>query len=501
MSNPLAELADCTRQLALAPHDGKLWCRVGFLYLQVHEVEEGLNTFLAAQQIAPGQGDAYYGESIARLKLGEPDAALAALGRAMRLAPHDQRLFSAYAYLCQATGQAPETVLAAYRDWARRFAEPLKPAKREACGRRPGNGKIRIGYLSADFRQHALMNFFNPVLEHHDRTQFEIVAFFAGTADERTATIRQRFDHWNDVARLNDAELAALIRRRGIDLLVDLSGHTDGSRLLAVARQPAPVQLTWYGYNGTTGLSAMDGRLTDAVMDPPGNEAWSVEPLVRLPHFACFEPPAEAPEPGPAPCQTNGYVTFGSLNNAQKLSPATLHCWGELLHAVPHSRLLLIGPHAPTAGQALADHLLTRLAASGIPVDRVDLLPQQSLADFLALGRRIDIALEPFPLSGAVTTAQALWLGLPCITLAGRLPAERAAAAILAAAGQPQWIATSTADYQRLAGELAADPARLQEIRAGLRPGLAASPLLDHAGFTRQLEACFRQLHEAARPC
>lgn len=500
MSNPLAELADCTQQLALAPHDGKLWCRVGFLYLKVHEVEEALNTFLAARQIAPGLSDAHYGEAIAQLKLGEPEAALAAIRQAMQLAPHDQRLFSAYAYLCQATGQAPAAVLAAYRDWGRRFAEPLRPAKRESCGRRPNGGKIRVGYLSADFRRHALMSFFNPVLTHHDRTQFEIIAFFAGQADENTAAIRTRFDHWNDVARLNDAELAALIRRRGIDLLVDLSGHTDGSRLLAVARQPAPVQLTWYGYNGTTGLTAMDGRLTDAVMDPPGNEAWSVEPLIRLPHFACFEPPTEAPEPGDLPCLANGYVTFGSLNNAQKLSSATLRCWGELLHTVPHARLLLIGPHAPTAGQALAGHLLARLAAAGIPVDRVELLPQQSLADFLALGRRIDIALEPFPLSGAVTTAQTLWLGLPCVTLAGNLPAERAAAAILAAAGQPQWIATSTADYLRLARELAADPARLQEIRAGLRPALAASALLDHAGFTRRLEETFRQTL-AARPC
>jgi len=500
MSNPLSDLADCTQQLALTPHDGKLWCRVGFLYLKVHEIEEALNTFLAAQQISPGLSDTHYGESIARLKLGEPEAAMAALVRAMQLAPHDQRLFSAYAYLCQATGQAPATVLAAYRDWGRRFADPLKPAKRESCGRRPENGKIRIGYLSADFRQHALMSFFNPVLTHHDRSRFEIIAFFAGTADERTADIRRRFDHWNDVARLNDAELATLIRRRGIDLLVDLSGHTDGSRLLAVARQPAPVQLTWYGYNGSTGLSAIDGRLTDAVMDPPGNEAWSVEPLIRLPHFACFESPDEAPEPGPAPCLANGYITFGSLNNAQKLSPATLRSWGELLHAVPRSRLLLIGPHAPTTGQALADHLLTRLAASGIPVDRVDLLPQQSLADFLALGRRIDIALEPFPLSGAVTTAQALWLGLPCVALAGRLPAERAAAAILAAASQAQWIATTTADYLRLAGELAAAPEQLAEIRAGLRPALRTSPLLDHAGFTRQLEACFLQLL-AGSPC
>jgi predicted O-linked N-acetylglucosamine transferase (SPINDLY family) len=502
--NPLEQLAQCMQRLAQTPHDGRLWCEVGFLYLSIHEVQEALDTFLAARQIAPTLSDSYYGEAIARTKLGDTGSALTALRHAMQLAPQDQRLFSAYAYLCQANGEAPAAILAAYADWGKRFAAPLTAKAAKSCGQHPKTGKkIRLGYVSADFRRHALMDFFAPVLAHHDRSRFELFAYFSGREDDSTDGIRQQFNTWRDVRNLDDARLAEQIRQDQIDILIDLSGHSEGTRLLALARRPAPLQLTWYGYNGTTGMRAMDGRLTDPVMDPSGNEAWSVEPLVRLPQFACFAPP-DTPPPGPLPSIAKGYVTFGSLNNAQKISRPTLEIWASILRAVPDSRLLLIGPHAPSAGHALASSLLARLAQAGIPAQRVDLLPQQGRDDFLRLGESIDIALEPFPLTGAVTTAQALWMGLPCLTLLGRLPSERAAGAILAAADCPEFAVSHRDDYIEQACRLAAEREQLASTRSGLRQRLRASPLLDHAGFVHRLEEqLFRHYQQSAAgtPC
>ncbi len=498
MSQPLQQLADCLQQLSTRPQDGGLWCKVGFLYLNIHEPGEALATFLAAQQIAPRLGEAWFGESIARLKLGDSATALSAIEAAIVRAPNDQRLYSAKAYLLQACGSDPQAVLAAYREWGRRFADPMARPRRKM--RRPRT-KIRLGYLSADFRQHALMDFFAPVLQHHDRAQFELIAFFSGEADASTANIKGHFDYWNDVRKLNDSELAQLIQRRGIDILIDLSGHSAGTRLLAVAQRPAPIQLTWFGYNGTSGLNVLDGRLSDPVMDPPGNEQWATEPIIRLPHFACFSPPPTPAPPGPAPCLNNGYVTFGSLNNVQKISSATLHAWCAILAAVPNARLRLIGPHTSAGGAAAEMHWRQHLAAHGLPNERVDLLPQQSLADFYRLGEAIDIALEPFPLTGAVTTAQALWMGLPCLTLAGTLPAERAAAAILAAANLPAGVVDRETSYIEHAIHWASDPATLNLLRQGLRPHLQTSPLLDHAAFTRSLEAVLLELIARHDPC
>jgi predicted O-linked N-acetylglucosamine transferase (SPINDLY family) len=498
MSNPLAQLAQLLPQIAIHPQNSRLWCQAGFLYLQINEIEEALNTFLATQQISPGQGDAHYGEAICRLKLGEADAALAAIALAIQYAPNDQRLYSAYAYLCAACGKPPETILAAYRDWGLRFAEPLKPKKPLFHGRPHPQGKIRVGYVSADFREHALMNFFGPVLQQHDRDRFEIIAFSSGHEDEKTPAIKAQFDYWNDARKLDNAALAELIRRRGIDILVDLSGHTDGTRLLTFARQPAPIQLTWYGYNGTSGMTAMDGRLTDAVMDPPGNEIYSLEPLQRLPHFSCFSAGDNfSDESSPLPFERNGYITFASLNNAQKLSHTTLLVWGRLLQQLPDARLVLIGPQAATSGQGLLASLHNRLLNTGIPLDRTTIHPQLAMAEFIQLGQQIDIALEPFPLTGAVTTAQALWMHLPSITLAGRLPWERPAAAILAAARLPQFIAQTEDEYIKIAVDLAQDTKHLSCLRANMRKHLSQSPLLDHRGFTRSLEACFTHLHQS----
>jgi protein O-GlcNAc transferase len=258
-TNPLNQLADALKTLSTQPQNAQLWCRVGFLYSTIFEPQEALDTFRCAQHINPKLSDAHYGEALALQQLGNTALALPALERAMALNTNDQRLFSAYAYLCSAEGRHPEQTFLAYRHWAQRFAEPLRPAHRPAANRRSGSDKLRVGYISADFRQHAVMDFFAPVLAHHNRQQFSIIAFSNGEPDALTPSIRQQFDYWNDIRGLTDQATADLITKRGIDILVDLSGHTNGTRLLSLARQPAAVQFTWFGYNGTTGMSAIDG--------------------------------------------------------------------------------------------------------------------------------------------------------------------------------------------------------------------------------------------------
>ncbi|MEY4593513.1 MAG: hypothetical protein RIR18_2408 [Pseudomonadota bacterium] len=491
MNNPLTQLAATLQALTTQPQNAQLWCQVGFLYLKIFETQEALDTFKAAQQINPRLSDAFYGEAIALQQMGDTPSALIALEQAISRNPQDQRLFSAYAYLCSAAGLEPNKVMTAYQNWAKRFAEPLRPKHRPPLNRRTAGDKLRVGYLSADFRQHAIMDFFAPVLANHHRERFSIIAFSNGQPDARTSEIRPQFDFWNDIQGLSDQAVADLIKKRGIDILVDLSGHTEGNRLLALARQPAAVQLTWYGYNGTTGMNSLDGRITDASMDPPGNEAFSTETLYRLPSFACFHPPPQAPEVVQPPCLQNGFITFGSLNNAQKISDATLASWANLLQRLPSARLTLVGPHAPTASASTQYVLTQRLERLGLPLDRTTLLPRQSLADFLQLGKTLDIALEPFPLSGGVTTAQALWMGLPVITLAGKLPSERAAAAILHAANRPEWVAHDVDSYLTKITELASNPTQLSTLRAEQRQHLARSPLLDYTGHTRALEQLY----------
>ncbi len=489
--NPLAQLAAATQALASQPQNAQLWCQVGFLYLKIYETREALDTFQAARQLNPKSSDAFYGEAIALQQLGNTTAAISALQNAMALNPQDQRLFSAYAYLATAGKLGPDLVLAAYQDWAKRFAEPLKPRHRPPANRRSAADKIRIGYLSADFRDHAVMRFFAPVLAHHNRQRFSIIAFSNGMPDETTPSIRQQFDFWNDIRGLSDPAVADLIKKRGIDVLVDLSGHTEGNRLLAMARQPAAKQFTWYGYNSTTGMTSIDGRLTDIHMDPLGNESTATETLYRLPNFACFDPPPNTPEPGNAPCLINRFVTFGSLNNAQKLSDQTLSTWAILLQRLPSARLTLVGPHAPTASEATRSELLNRLGKFGLPLERLSLLPRLSMEDFLQLGQQIDIALESFPLSGAVTTAQALWMGLPVISLSGQLPFERAASAILHAANCSEWVCDSTDGYLACATALANHPEQIQAHRQALRHRLSTSPLMDYTKQVADLETIY----------
>uniref|UniRef100_C6E7I2 protein O-GlcNAc transferase n=1 Tax=Geobacter sp. (strain M21) TaxID=443144 RepID=C6E7I2_GEOSM len=377
------------------------------------------------------------------------------------------------------------------------FAEHLRAA-RSAPFRLPPSpsvprrgGRIRIGYLSPDFRSHAVASFIEPVLKAHDRERFEIFCYANLPRPDRvTERVKALSEHWRDLYNIPDQIAALMIAADALDVLIDLAGHTSGNRLPLFARRPAPLQITWIGYPDTTGLKQMDYRITDRHADPPGkSERYHTETLLRLPRsFSCFLPPQEAPEVAPVPCLATGAVTFGSFNNLAKVTPETIALWCRVLDAVPGSRLLLKG--RPFADSGVRERIASLFARGGIAGERVELHPgEPENSAHLAQYGRVDIALDTFPYNGTTTTCEALWMGVPVVTLAGTRHAARTGASILTNCGLDELVAEDEGEYLEIARRLAADRGRLSEFRKGARERLAASPLLDAAGVTRELEA------------
>jgi predicted O-linked N-acetylglucosamine transferase (SPINDLY family) len=335
-----------------------------------------------------------------------------------------------------------------------------------------------------------------PLLRGHDRQKVDVFCYAEVTRpDSVTTRLQGLADHWLMTVGLSDQQLAERIRTDGIDILVDVAGHTAGNRLLVFARKPAPVQVTWLGYPNTTGLEAIDYRIVDAVTDPVGEvDAWASETLVRLKGgFLCYRGLRDGPEPTSAPCLTTGTVTFGSFNDLAKLSTVTFDAWAKLLCRLPQARLLLKGlAFADAATRAL---FLDRLGERGVPAERVELMAwQRCPAEHLALYHRVDIALDPFPYNGTTTTCDALWMGVPVITLRGHRHAGRVGASLLSQVGLTDLIADSIEEYLEIAVALAGNPGRLDELHRLLRPRLAASPLCDAAAFAFKMEAALRTM-------
>lgn len=418
---------------------------------------------------------------------GRPQEAAALYREALALDPADAGLRSNLLFLLTAM---PDTdaaeVLREHRAWGSLHARAHAP---HANAPEPER-RIRIGYVSADFYGHPLAFHLLPLLQHRDRVRTEAICYYNGAQqDAMTARLRQSADGWRDIRRLADAEAEALIRADGIDILVDLSGHTAGNRLPLFARKPAPLQLTMLGYANTTGLECMDYRVTDSYADPPGAEACYVEKLLRMPHSLwCYEPQGALAPENPLPMLQTGRATFASFNAAYKLNEAVIEAWAAILRAVPGSRLMLVNLPAGAARERVA----AWLAGAGIAGDRLELHPRLPTAEFWAAHRRADIALDPFPCNGGATTCETLWLGVPVITLAGRNFVGRAGVSLLSNCGLAQLIAGSAAEYVDLAAGLAKDPERLAQLRRSLRQTLPASPLLDGQAYTQALEAHYR---------
>ncbi len=428
--------------------------------------------------------------------LGLLDEALASYRRALE---HDPGLAVAHSnmllHLQYLPDPDPQAILEAHRQWNQRYAACNPP---QAEVRRPvaqGAGRrLRIGYLSPDLRNHPVGRLLLPLLEHHDPQQVEVFAYACmPNEDAMSERLRQHVAAWRNLAALDDAAAAALIAKDEIDILVDLAGHTAGHRLLVMARRPAPIQVTYLGYPDTTGLDAIDFRLTDSLADPPGmTESLHSEELLRLDPCAWCSPPLSDIPPIP---RADGPITFGCFNIASKVNEPLLRLWASILAAVPGSRLLLKAPGWGGAGARQRIHGLFR--AAGIAPERIELRGRvESFDEHLALHQRMDIALDTFPYHGTTMTLEALWMGIPVVTLAGSRHVSRVGVSLLSNVGHPELIAQTAEEYVALAVGLAADHPRLGELRAGLRGQLLASPLMHGGGLARRMETAFRTMVE-----
>lgn len=381
------------------------------------------------------------------------------------------------------------------REWAELYAtRPLLPLPSAATSE--PERRLRIGYVSRDFYKHSVAYFLEPILRFHDHTRFEVYCYSTlPEGDEVTQRFMQLADQWRDISTLPEQAAWERVREDRIDILIDLSGHTKGSRLGVFARKPAPVQVNYLGHPATTGLDTMDYRLGDTVTDPPGLVAGHYsEALWHLPDcFLTYQPPGEVPPVLAAPSAANGYITFGSFNNLAKVNSAVIAAWARVLAAVPDSRLML--KSFALSSVRGRKRIVDDFAAHGIAEERLVLAEWNAGTDeHLNIYNRIDIALDTFPYNGTTTTCEALWMGVPVVCLEGERHSARVGASLLHALGLQELLAGDVDGFVRIAAELAADPGRLAALRAGLRERMAASPLLDHAGFTRKLEAAYRDM-------
>jgi predicted O-linked N-acetylglucosamine transferase (SPINDLY family) len=397
-----------------------------------------------------------------------------------------------------APSSTPAKILARHLAWGEKFSKDFPPRFKHRPATHARRAKLRVGYLSADLRQHSVTAFIGAVFKHHDPAQFEIFAYStSATSDAVSATIKGQVFAWRDVVHKTIAETAQLIYEDQLDILVELSGHTQGNRLEVCALKPAPIQATYLGYPSTTGLKTIDYRLTDAWADPVGlTDAYHCEKLMRIPDCGwCYEPVlqeaqsfADAP-----PVERNGYITFGSFNNIAKFNPPLCDLWVKILQGVPDACLRL------KAKSFFDPEVLleweTRFTSAGIAKERLLFMPHKpQIKDHLAVYNEVDIALDSYPYHGTTTTCEALAAGVPVVSLAGSSHVARVGVSLLNAVGLADLVAQQPEDYVAIAVKLAADRARLRQLRTSLSERMKTSVLGDAEGFTRKLEGCYRQM-------
>ncbi len=527
-----ADAAVCyERLLRLRPDSPGAYNNLGLALLNANRAEEAVLTFQQALYLQPSLADAHNNLGLALGARGDFDEALTCFERALQFTPDHFGAMVNLGNACKDQGQLVEAVdyyrkaletrpheasvhsnlllalqyqaeanpleiLAEARLYAQRHAESLSGSIKTHPLPSMHGRRLRIGYVSADLRDHPVAYFLEPILANHDHQRFEIFCYAnVARPDPLTQRLQGYADQWCSLLGLSDEQAAERIRQDGIDVLVDLNGHTGGNRLLVFARKPAPIQVSYLGYLGTTGLTAMDYYLTDALADPPGRtETHYQEQLIRLPACGFCYQPGNAPEGSTElPARHFGRVTFASLNILAKLTEEVLTLWARILAAVPNSRLLLRSG-AGREGEQRVRGILTR---HGIAPERVLLLGQTPTRfEYLKLYHSVDLNLDPFPYNGVTTTCDALWMGVPVLTLAGRMNVSRQGVRFLSNVGLEELIADSPTSYVRLATELAGDLDRLAAVRTSLRERMSRSPLLDAPRFSRRLEAVFEEMWE-----
>ena len=495
-----AAVASFRRALELDPASARGWHNLAAALYDSGDANGALAAYAAATERDPGLAEAWNQAGLIEMKRGEIATALECFRRAIAAKPAFLDAYTNFLFtnqyvaahdaaeqhrMAQSFGRQATRMAQACTEW------PNLPHGPHAARR------LRIGLVSGDLRSHPISYFLEDLLAELAAGYTQKLEIFAyatvAQEDAETARIRRSCSAWRMVERMSDAELAQQIHADGIDILLDLSGHTGANRLPVFAWKPAPVQASWIGYVGTTGLAEMDYVIADRWTVPEGDEGGYTEAIWRMPEtFVCFSRPRAALPVAPLPALQNGWITFGSFNNLNKMGGAVTALWSELLHAVPHSKLFLNSK--PLIQEDVRRSVQERFARHGIAAERLILEGQTQRDAAMRAYGRVDVALDPFPYSGGTTTIEALWMGVPVLKLAGRRFSSRLGESYLRAVGLEDWIASDETDYVASARRLTSDPAPLSHLRGTLRATAAASPLFDTARFARHFEQAMRAM-------
>jgi predicted O-linked N-acetylglucosamine transferase (SPINDLY family) len=486
--------ASLAQAIQIDPNYARAHFNLGLVLQKQRRLESALASFQQAARLEPGNADNYLKMGNVNKAQGRLDDAIEAFRVARKLNPEDEHAHSALAFsLSYHPGYDARAIAEEYARWNREHAEALGRFIEPHSNDPDSERRLRIGYVSPDFHEHACTCAILPLLANHDHKGFEIYCYSnLAKEDAITERLRGYADVWHHIIGVSDAQVAKMIREDQIDILVDLAMHTADNRLLVFARKPAPVQVAWLAYPGTTGLSAMDYRLTDAYLDPPGlYDACYAEESIRLPDcFWCYDPLLDPVPVNALPARTNGFITFGSLNNFCKVNDESLALWARVLRALPTSRLMLLVPRDPAR-----ERLLEKLEAEGIAPSRIEFAADRvSRPEYLRLYDRVDIGLDPLPYNGHTTSLDAFWMGVPTLTLVGNTVVGRAGLSLLCNLGLEELAAQAPDEFVAVATRLANDLDRLEELRSSLRERMERSPLMDGRRFARSIERVYRQV-------
>jgi predicted O-linked N-acetylglucosamine transferase (SPINDLY family) len=488
-----AAIAEFEKALALRPNLSEAFSNLARSYYATGQYAKAIAVLRSGIEKAPNDPAAWANLGKVLMDVGPIDKAIPVLRRAHELDPgatmaHSNLLHSLN-YMPQVSAQ---TVADEHRRWGTLHGQNVRPDPPPRRQIAPGT-PLRVGYLTPDLWKHPVTFFFEPLLRNHDP---KAVLAFVYSDTQRPDEITEKFRHiaprWRDSAGRSNSAVERMIRSDEIDILVDLAGHTENNRLQLFLSKPAPLQVSYLGYPNTTGLLTMDYRLTDSWADAPGSEAFYTEKLVRLPRcFLCYTPPEHAA----APVRTGDAetITFGCLNRVAKITDEAIGLWAKILQATPGSRLLF--KDKPLVDRKVCEVFLGRLAAQGIPGERVKLeWPKMQHAEHLSLYNSIDVALDTFPYNGTTTTCEALWMGVPVVTLVGQTHASRVSFSLLNCIGHAELAAQSPEEYVRLAVELAADRAVREKLRQTLRGDVMGSALIDGVGLAKSIEGAYQRM-------
>ncbi len=492
-----AGAADSYRKVIdLQPDSLVAWQCLGNMLRKLNSHMEAVQVFRRALALQARNFGVLYDLGNTYKACGEIDKAIRCFREAMRIEPDNLQAHANLMACMLYDGTTDRFALFREQtEWGRKM-ERGRPARVRYPNRPLSGRRLRVGYCSPDFRNHSVAYFFEPLLAAHDRNRFETICYSqVEHPDETTQRLRSLSCRWRDTCGMSDDDLYATIRSDEVDILVDLAGLTFGNRLEVFVRRPAPVQINYLGYASSTGLTSIQYRFTDAWADPPGeSDDLHTEQLIRLPHgFLCYRPPDDAPPVAPLPALENDFITFGSFNNLAKLSPAAIGLWSDLLHAVPGSRLVCKAERL--GDDSIRQRYQDLFEAHAIAADRLDLMGQvDSTAAHLGLYGRVDIGLDTFPYNGTTTTCEALWMGVPVVSLQGDSHVSRVGVSLLQQVGLQELIVSDREEYLAKLIDLASDPARLAVLRSTLRARLEQSSLCDAASLARDVEAAYLRL-------